>query len=396
MDFAVIKSGWSARETLPSLPSGGSEGLGGWLASDASSGLVYAAKGRGTGDFYSYNPITNIWEERASIPPYMFKNRSLLPGFGCRGASDGNGRIYMTVGNNTPGFMSYTASEGWTLLTDVPARVFKGTDVALVNGSVYLLDGWNARFRRYTAATSTWTDLGALPDPSTVGWDEGSWLVFDGDHTFYAQQAQSERLWACDLSTPTPTWTSLPGMPLNGTKYAGIGSAGVLLDGVIYALKGHNTREFWKCVPGAPPVWTQLDDIHVRVEEGGDICATENMLFAFSGQLTNWFWRYVRSSGETFGGAGAGAALLPTEFALSVSPNPTKLGAAIHYSVPTATDLSLKLYNITGALARTVSNGRVEPGSYTASLSTQGLARGVYILKLESGAGGVTRKLVIE
>lgn len=73
-----------------------------------------------------------------------------------------------------------------------------------------------------------------------------------------------------------------------------------------------------------------------------------------------------------------------------------KLGTAIRYSVPTATALSLKLYDITGALAKTVSNGRVKPGRYTVGLSAQGLARGVYILKLKSGASSLTRKLVIE
>ncbi|MCX6844323.1 MAG: T9SS type A sorting domain-containing protein [candidate division WOR-3 bacterium] len=396
VEFSVAAYGWSARASLPALPSGGFEGSGGWLSYDAGSGLIYAAKGEKTGDFYAFSPGTNTWDERASIPPYVPHKKPVLPDAGCRGVSDGSGKIYMTLGNKTPKFLSYTAAEGWTWLADVPADVFKGTDVAFVNGSVYLLNGRDARFYCYTATTNTWADLGPLPDPVLIGWLEGSWLVFDGDHTLYAQQAQSEQLWAYDLSAGTPTWTPLAGMPLNGTSYAGTGSAGVLLDGVIYALKGNNTREFWKCVPGVPPVWTKLGDILAQVKDGGDICANVNMLFAFSGDRTNQFWRYVRTSGGSFAGVDAGAALLPTEFALSVSPNPMKLGAAIRYSVPTATNVSLKLYDVTGALAKTVSNGRVRPGRYTAGLTTQGLARGVYILKLESGASSLTRKLVIE
>ena len=87
---------------------------------------------------------------------------------------------------------------------------------------------------------------------------------------------------------------------------------------------------------------------------------------------------------------------LPLKFALSVSPNPMKLGTAIRYAVPTAANVSLKLYDITGALAKTVRNGRVQAGRYTASLPAKGLARGVYILKLQSDACSLTRKLVIE
>jgi len=398
--FTVVASGWSARTSLPTAPSGGMEGLGGWLAYDAASELVYAAKGENTGDFYAFNPVTNAWEERASIPPYELyhgPNRVLvLPGAGCRGVSDGNGRIYMTLGNRTPKFLSYTSSEGWTWLTDVPTSVFRGTDAAFVNGSVYLLSGRNAWFYRYTIATNSWADLGALPDPGLVGWTEGSWLVFDGDHTLYAQQALTEQFWAYDLSAATPAWVPLPGMPQGGTSYAGTGSAGTLLDGVFYALKGNNTKEFWQCVPGTPPAWTRLEDILARVQAGGDICANENMLFAFSGLSTNQFWRYVRPSGGPGDGAGAKTALLPTEFALSVAPNPMRLGSAIKYAVPTATNVSLKLYDISGALAKTVSNGRVQPGRYTANLSAKGLARGVYILKLQSDVCSLTRKVVIQ
>ena len=86
----------------------------------------------------------------------------------------------------------------------------------------------------------------------------------------------------------------------------------------------------------------------------------------------------------------------PLVFALSVSPNPMSVGAAIHYAVPAATNVSLKLYDISGALAKTVSNGRVQPGRYTANLSAKGLARGVYILKLASDACSLTRKVVIQ
>jgi hypothetical protein len=68
----------------------------------------------------------------------------------------------------------------------------------------------------------------------------------------------------------------------------------------------------------------------------------------------------------------------------------------VNYSLPVAGNVSLRLYDVSGALAKTVACGYVLPGSHAVSLSRQGLARGAYILKLQSGPSSVTRKLVIE
>jgi hypothetical protein len=136
-----------------------------------------------------------------------------------------------------------------------------------------------------------------------------------------------------------------------------------------------------------------------RVHAGGDITATADFLFAFKGSKTNELWRYRPRPESSFlarEGVQASPSVIPLELALSIAPNPVRLGTSIHYAVPAATNVSLKLYNVTGALAKTVSNGRVKPGHYTVSLSAKGLARGVYILKLQSDAGNLTRKVVIE
>jgi len=97
-----------------------------------------------------------------------------------------------------------------------------------------------------------------------------------------------------------------------------------------------------------------------------------------------------------FDGPAAGAVVPSRGLALGVSPNPASRGMVVNYSLPAAGNVSLKLYDVSGALAKTVACGYVLPGSHTVSLSRQNLARGAYILKLESGAGNVTRKLIIE
>jgi hypothetical protein len=68
----------------------------------------------------------------------------------------------------------------------------------------------------------------------------------------------------------------------------------------------------------------------------------------------------------------------------------------VSYAIPRAGTVSLKLYEVTGRCAAVLHDGWCEPGRYTADVAAGSLARGVYILKLESEAGSQTRKLVIE
>lgn len=118
-------------------------------------------------------------------------------------------------------------------------------------------------------------------------------------------------------------------------------------------------------------------------------------------------WTKVRDPGSyqvwgrtlPVGGPGpqaAGTTVPSREFALDVSPNPASRGMVVSYSLPAAGNVSLRLYDVSGALVKTVARGYVLPGGHAVGLSRQGLARGAYILKLESGTYNLTRKLVIE
>jgi hypothetical protein len=94
--------------------------------------------------------------------------------------------------------------------------------------------------------------------------------------------------------------------------------------------------------------------------------------------------------------AGVRSALLPAQPTLSAEPNPVRRGTVIRYSVPATSKVSLELYDATGALVKAVASGVLSPGRNACRLSTHGLVRGVYILKLQSDVGNVTRKVVIE
>jgi hypothetical protein len=411
-DFIAAPFGWSARQNMPTLPSRRDEGAGGWLAYNSGDGLIYAAKGESTPDFYSFDPRTNTW---TNLPPIPAGRENKLPGEGCRGVANGGDKIYMTKGNNTLGFWCYTIStQTWTQLSDVPAgrcNVQAGTDLVYVNyygwyDMVFLLKGPDGEFCVCYPDWDYWYQLPDAPVGTDSNWAAGSWLVSDGDHGFYAHRALTQEMYRFD--SWYYQWTALSGMPLisrygGGKLPLGKGGCATWQDSAIYALKGSNTTQFWKYLP-AGDAWTELDTMPgghppKRVHAGGDITATGDMLFAFKGSKTNELWRYVPypvQSGGTGGGQEVEGVQFVPSFALKVSPNPMRLGGTIRYAVPAPANLSLKLYDITGAVARTVSSGKMQPGWHTEHISAKGLARGVYILKLQSDAGNLTRKVVIE
>jgi len=87
-------------------------------------------------------------------------------------------------------------------------------------------------------------------------------------------------------------------------------------------------------------------------------------------------------------------------FELRVAPNPFlhTLPLSVSYSLPVASDVSLRLYDITGKLVSTLASGNHRAGSYSCSLLTgqYSLARGIYVLELEACGLRLGRKLVIE
>jgi 5-hydroxyisourate hydrolase-like protein (transthyretin family) len=82
---------------------------------------------------------------------------------------------------------------------------------------------------------------------------------------------------------------------------------------------------------------------------------------------------------------------------LSVTPNPINVATLINYSVPKAGPVSIRLYDLTGSLVRTLKEGYSNAGSdFTTRLDASRLARGIYLLKFDSGEYGLTRKLILE
>ena len=83
-------------------------------------------------------------------------------------------------------------------------------------------------------------------------------------------------------------------------------------------------------------------------------------------------------------------------FALSQNyPNPFNPTTTIRYSIPKATHVSLRLYNLLGQEVAMLVNGELPAGSHVVSLDGTALPSGTYFYRLVAGASVESKKLIL-
>ena len=84
------------------------------------------------------------------------------------------------------------------------------------------------------------------------------------------------------------------------------------------------------------------------------------------------------------------------EFALGYgSPNPLGAVGSITYAVPVPSHVTIRLYDATGRVMRTLVDADAAPGYHQASLVIDGLVGGIYFCRMEAEGFSYTRKLVL-
>jgi hypothetical protein len=154
---------WAARDTPPAVTSWGA---GSWLAYDNVNNLVYALAAT-SNSLYKYDVKGDSWftPTLASLPA--------TPGVGGCGAFL-NGRIYALRGNGTNEFYSYNiAANGWARLENVPTpsgdamNVGDGASITTNGQSLYVEKG-NSSYRLYQYVPGG-TVFGSAPTPIVGG-----------------------------------------------------------------------------------------------------------------------------------------------------------------------------------------------------------------------------------
>jgi len=279
---------------------------------------------------------------------------------------------------------------------------------------VYLLKGSNTtEFWRHDIAGNSWEIMANAPlGTSGKAFRNGSALTGDGQYVLYALKGSYNEFFAYSLTNRT--WVSKAPLPFIGVggkkKKVKDGAAIGYHNGRVYALKGGNTNEFWAWQADSDR-WRQLPDIPFgsgkKVKGGGSMTysAALRAFFALKGNGTLEFYRYgltaddVQASSPELQVQSNSSSRTP-HCALHVAPNPFSRAATISYSLPQPGNVSLKLYDITGQLVTTLTEGYRNSGSYTISVGPRASAAdftsGVYVLKLEAAGASTTAKLIVE
>jgi hypothetical protein len=401
--------GWYPKNPMPA----GAKPIknGGWLAYDAGKARIYSSRGNKQPDFWAYAPAGDSWGLRAPWQPGV---EGKLPYNGSAGCADGNGVVYATKGNNKSGFWKYDANaNAWTQKKDVPLgvsnkKVKGGTDITWAYkgsvGSPYLLKGYKNEFYRYDTGADSWQVLTPAPVGASQKWDKGSWVAYDDvNKKIYAFKAKYHELYR--YSPDGDSWSAaLSPMPIPGSmgsKKAKEGSCGTFIGGSIYALKGGNTREFWKYTI-ATNAWAEKETIPTgllkkKVKAGADIVTAGLSLYATKGNKSNELWQYVPGAfvfeAPRHDGVLAGKTVIAQ--GMSISPNPLAGGyAVLRYGLPKAGAAQLSVYNVAGqtVMARTLAAGR----SGIVNLDLRHLSNGVYLVKFASDGYENSQKLVVQ
>jgi len=413
-------TGVAAWERLPDLPhvakvryvqAGGALGF-------VSDSLVGALKGNGTTEFYLYDVNRDTWFQGPSIPFGIQKMKQVKAG--AQLAGDTSGNLYAFKGNTSDEFWKYSvASRTWVQKPDYPIgsnnrKLKAGSDLAYVpqRNALYGVKGNTVEFNCYDIANDTWRSKTAVPLGPTgrKKLKDGTAMAYDGVGTIYLLKGGTLEFYGYSIAGDS--W-----YPLKSIRYSwytgrhrkmskGAAAAFDTQFKLLYALKGDKGSEFWFYDPERDTWVEPAVDSFPKVPggklpyAGADLCYGGGKIFALRGNKTNEFWRYNADFPLGYGtpqvGPQASAASLSI-LRLSAAPNPFTSRTQLRYSLPKAGHVRIDLYDATGRLVRVVSNERQEIGDHVAVLNADGLAAGVYLLRLDAGSGAEARsvKLVV-
>ncbi len=371
--FDPVSIAWTTRQSLPALPDGQLPGKGAAGCSDGQ-GWVYAVKGNNTLSFYRYRTSADSWQTRADVPLGTYRKKV----------------------------------KAGTDLVFAPGPDSSGP------GSVYLLKGPKDEFYRYDPGRDAWQTLASPPAGRAPKWNLGSWLVSDGDSLIYAHKAKYHDF--CVYNLKNNTWSSKPsGMPLvsritGKSKESKDGGCATWFESSIYALKGGSTQEFWQYTPRSDS-WHELDTMpqvgtggkKKKVKAGADIVGLGGVLYALKGNKTLEFWQYVPQTLDAVrltpdaGGVVTNVMRDASDF-VRLSPNPLRTGCTtlrLSQRLTQYSDgpLEVSIIDVSGRL---VFRSSFATRTSSLPLDLRGLSAGVYAVRLSSGSNSVTRKLVVQ
>jgi TctA family transporter len=84
------------------------------------------------------------------------------------------------------------------------------------------------------------------------------------------------------------------------------------------------------------------------------------------------------------------------EFRLNQNyPNPFNPSTKIDFSIPKASNVEMKVYNVLGQVLATLVNAPLAAGNHTVTFDAQNLASGVYFYSIKAGEFSSVKKMML-
>ncbi len=116
---------------------------------------------------------------------------------------------------------------------------------------------------------------------------------------------------------------------------------------------------------------------------------------AISGEFLNADGNIVSMEMATYDGAPVNAKITPDAFALNQNfPNPFNPSTTVSFALPTASDYTMTIYNVTGQVVRTISD-KAEAGTVELNIDLSDQASGIYFYSVDAGEFSATKKMVL-
>jgi len=183
---------------------------------------------------------------------------------------------------------------------------------------------------------------------------ETLWVGSDYTIRWTKQGSQSNSAWLMYSTTGTTNWIGIATVDANSGSYV------------------------WN-VPNTPSTTCRVRIMDTRdtMETAGD-WSDNNFTIArtgFKGNMTSAF--------------------IPPVFALTNAPNPFKTSTTIRYSITTTSNVSVKIFDITGKEIVKIKEGKLPAGSYIYTWNAGNVAPGTYICKLTADNKTLIRNITV-